>query len=174
MIPAEFEEKSYEGPLYNQLERGNPELFTPGQVLENSLGFDAGLFVAQAALWQTLGYKNPLRGAALAYYDVESDRYTIHAGSGGAVRQKSELATVLGVPSEKIHVMSFDVGGNFGTRNRVYVEYGLVLWAARKLGRPVKFRADRSEAFLRALEVGFNISATPHGNELILRRNPPR
>ncbi len=69
MIPAEFEEKSYEGPLYNQLERGNSELFTPGQVLEATVGFDRGLFVAQAALWQTLGYKNPLRGAALAYYD---------------------------------------------------------------------------------------------------------
>jgi hypothetical protein len=69
MVPAEFEEKSYEGPLYNQLERGNAELFTPGQVLENTLGFDAGLFVAQSALWETLGYKTPLRGAALAYYD---------------------------------------------------------------------------------------------------------
>jgi hypothetical protein len=69
VIPAEFEEKSYEGPLYNQLERGNADLFTPGQVLESTVGFDRGLFVAQAALWQTLGYKSPLRGAALAYYD---------------------------------------------------------------------------------------------------------
>jgi hypothetical protein len=69
VISAEFEEKSYEGPLYNQLERGNPELFTPGQVLEATVGFDRGLFVAQAALWQTLGYNSPLRGAALAYYD---------------------------------------------------------------------------------------------------------
>ncbi|MGI9260239.1 MAG: xanthine dehydrogenase family protein molybdopterin-binding subunit, partial [Gammaproteobacteria bacterium] len=41
-----------------------------------------------------------------------------------------------------------DVGGNFGTKNRVYVEYPLVLWAARRLGRPVKYRATRSEAFL--------------------------
>jgi len=69
VIPAEFEEKSYEAPLYNQLERGNNELFVPGQVLENTLGFDAGLFVAQQAVWETLGYKTPLRGAALGYYD---------------------------------------------------------------------------------------------------------
>jgi len=69
---ADFEEKSYEGPLYNQLERGNQFLFTPGQVLESTVGFDRGLFVAQAALWQTLGYKSPLRGAALAYYDWPS------------------------------------------------------------------------------------------------------
>ncbi len=69
MIPAEFEEHSYEAPLYNQLERGNPYVYTPGQVLENKVGFDRGLFVSQMALWQTLGYKNPLQGAALAYYD---------------------------------------------------------------------------------------------------------
>jgi hypothetical protein len=47
-------------------------LFTPGQVLESTVGFDRGLFVAQAALWQTLGDKSPLRGAALAYYDWPS------------------------------------------------------------------------------------------------------
>lgn len=68
MTPAEFEEKSYEAPLYNQLERGQRDVFTPGQVLESQLGFDRGLFLTQAALWQTLGYDSPLRGAALAYY----------------------------------------------------------------------------------------------------------
>src|SRR5262249_21151219 len=48
----------------------------------------------------------------------------------------------------KLRVLSYDVGGNFGTRNRVFVEFGLVLWAARKIGRPVKYAATRSEAFL--------------------------
>ena len=55
---------------------------------------------------------------------------------------------MLGVPPERLRVISADVGGNFGTRNRTYVEFGLVLWAAKKLGRPVKFTAMRSEAFL--------------------------
>jgi aerobic carbon-monoxide dehydrogenase large subunit len=86
--------------------------------------------------------------AALAAYDAASGRYTLHAGSGGAVRQKRELATVLGLAPECLRVLSYDVGGNFGTRNRVFVEFGLVLWAANKLGRPVKFTASRSEAFL--------------------------
>src|SRR5947207_380939 len=86
--------------------------------------------------------------AALAAYDAATDRYTLYAGSGGAVRQKRELATVLGIAPERLRVLSYDVGGNFGTRNRVFVEFGLVLWAARKLGRPVKFTATRSEAFL--------------------------
>jgi carbon-monoxide dehydrogenase large subunit len=86
--------------------------------------------------------------AALGEYDADSGRYTLIAGSGGAVRQKVELAAVLGVAPERVRVLSYDVGGNFGTRNRVYVEFGLVLWAAARLGRPVKYTATRAEAFL--------------------------
>ncbi|HYW59393.1 MAG TPA: xanthine dehydrogenase family protein molybdopterin-binding subunit, partial [Xanthobacteraceae bacterium] len=86
--------------------------------------------------------------AAVAHYDAASGRYTLHAGSGGAVRQKRELAAILGIAPERLRVLSYDVGGNFGTRNRVFVEFGLVLWAAQKLGRPVKYTATRSEAFL--------------------------
>ncbi len=86
--------------------------------------------------------------AALGAYDPASDRYTLYAGSGGAVRHKRELAEVLGIPAASLRVLSYDVGGNFGTRNRVFVEFGLVLWAAKKLGRPIKFTATRSEAFL--------------------------
>ncbi len=86
--------------------------------------------------------------AALGNYDGAAGRYTLYAGSGGAVRQKNELATVLGIAPDRLRVLSHDVGGNFGTRNRAFVEFGLVLWASRKLGRPVKFTATRSEAFL--------------------------
>src|SRR5262249_44804065 len=86
--------------------------------------------------------------AALAEYDAASGRYTLHAGSGGAVRQKNELASVLGLAPDRLRVLSYDVGGNFGTRNRVFVEFGLVLWAAGKLRRPVKYTAARSECFL--------------------------
>src|SRR6516165_670143 len=86
--------------------------------------------------------------AALGQYDPASGRYTLYAGSGGPVRQKAELAVVLGVDPGLVRVLSYDVGGNFGVRNRVFVEFGLVLWAARKLGRPVKYTATRSEAFL--------------------------
>jgi carbon-monoxide dehydrogenase large subunit len=86
--------------------------------------------------------------AALGHYDAATGRYTLYAGSGGAVRQKNELVQVLGIPPENLRVLSPDVGGNFGTRNRTFVEFGLVLWAAKKIGRPVKFTATRSEAFL--------------------------
>ena len=86
--------------------------------------------------------------AALGYWDAATGRGTLWAGSGGAVRQKTELAAVLGVPPDRVRVVSLDVGGNFGTRNRLYVESGLVLWASRKLGCPVKYTSTRSEVFL--------------------------
>jgi aerobic carbon-monoxide dehydrogenase large subunit len=86
--------------------------------------------------------------AALGVYDAATGHYTLYAGSGGVVRQKNELIHVVGVPPEKLRVLAYDVGGNFGTRNRTFVEFGLVLWAAKKLGRPVKFTATRSESFL--------------------------
>jgi aerobic carbon-monoxide dehydrogenase large subunit len=86
--------------------------------------------------------------AAIGDFDKQTGRYTLYAGSGGAVRQKHELAKVLAAEPDRVRVISYDVGGNFGTRNRAYVEFGLVMWASRRLGRPVKFRADRSESFL--------------------------
>src|SRR5262245_15806039 len=86
--------------------------------------------------------------AALGVWDEASGRYELYAGSGGAFRQRREIAEVLGVSPERLRVVSLDVGGNFGTKNRVYVEYGLVLWAARRLGRPVKFTATRTETLV--------------------------
>ena len=105
--------------------------------------------------------------AAVANYDAATGRLTLYAGSGGAVRQKRELATVLGIEPERLRVLSYDVGGNFGTRNRVFVEFGLVLWAAHKLRRPVKFTATRSEAFLSDYQGRDLVSKV----ELALRRD---
>jgi carbon-monoxide dehydrogenase large subunit len=112
--------------------------------------------------------------SALAVHDAATGRSTIYAGSGGAVRHKRELSTILNFPAENLRVLSYDVGGNFGTRNRVYVEFALVLWAARKLGRPVKYTATRSEAFLsdyqgRDLVTKVSLALRKDGKFLALR-----
>ena len=52
---------------------------------------------------------------------------------------------MLGLEPAKIRVVAKDVGGNFGTRNNSYPEFALVAWAARRLGRPVKWTGDRTE-----------------------------
>ena len=86
--------------------------------------------------------------AALGDYDTATGRSTLYCGGGGAVKQKGEMAAILNLPPEKVRVLEYDIGGNFGSRNRPYVEYGLVVWAAGKIKRPVKFTATRSECFL--------------------------
>ena len=86
--------------------------------------------------------------AALASFNSRNGRYTLYAGSNGAVRHKHQIAAALGEDPDALRILCFDVGGNFGTRNRVYAEFCLALWAARKLGRPVKYTATRSESFL--------------------------
>jgi carbon-monoxide dehydrogenase large subunit len=86
--------------------------------------------------------------AALGMYDAAEDRYTLISGSQGVIRPRMNLADALNVPLDKVRVVSPDVGGGFGPRTAIYVEQVAVVWAARHLGRPVKWTSDRSEAFI--------------------------
>ena len=95
--------------------------------------------------------------AAVGSWDPASGRYTVHAGAGGLGRTQTGVAGALGVPESAVRVMAREVGGNFGTRNSCYPEFALVAWAARRLGRPVKWTAERREAFL----------ADYHGRDLV-------
>jgi carbon-monoxide dehydrogenase large subunit len=85
--------------------------------------------------------------AAVGVWDEATGRYTVYTGSGGSHRQRADIAAVLGVPESAVRVVAHDVGGNYGTRNSCYPEFALVAWAARRLGRPVKWTCDRREAF---------------------------
>jgi len=68
MKPAEFEEREYEAPLYNQLERGSHLVWAPGQVFEGRIGIDHGVFSADEWLFRLHGYPSYLPGAVLARY----------------------------------------------------------------------------------------------------------
>src|SRR5216683_3340996 len=85
---------------------------------------------------------------ALGVHDAATGRFTLYAGADGALRLKTDLAEVLRVPEAAVRVVAQDVGGNYGTRNSSYPEYALVAWAARRLGRPVKWTGDRREMLL--------------------------
>jgi aerobic carbon-monoxide dehydrogenase large subunit len=84
----------------------------------------------------------------LGEYDAASGRYTVYTGSGGSWRIQQDVARTLGVPPAAVRVVAGDVGGNYGTRNSCYPEQALVAWAARRLGRPVKWTGDRRETML--------------------------
>jgi carbon-monoxide dehydrogenase large subunit len=112
--------------------------------------------------------------AAVGAWDRATGRYTVHAGAGGLGRTRTGVAGALGVPESAVRVMAGEVGGNFGTRNSCYPEFVLVAWAARRLGRPVKWTADRREAFLadyqgRDLAVEAELALDADGTFLALR-----
>ena len=84
---------------------------------------------------------------AIGAYDEREDRYLLHADVQYPHRVRQLLAEkVFDVPEQNIRVIARDVGGGFGTKGWQYAEHRLVLWAARKVGRPVKWACDRSEA----------------------------
>jgi len=86
--------------------------------------------------------------SAIGHYDAAQDRWLLISGSQGVNRQHMGLVDALGVPADRIRVVSPDVGGGFGPRSSLNMEPVAVLWAARRVGRPVKWTSDRSEAFV--------------------------
>jgi carbon-monoxide dehydrogenase large subunit len=92
-------------------------------------------------------YMEP-RGA-IGAYDPGEDRYTLWADCQYPHRVRNALAAnIFKMPESKVRVISGDVGGGFGTKGWQYVEHRLVLWAAKRLGRPVKWNCERSEGIL--------------------------
>jgi carbon-monoxide dehydrogenase large subunit len=90
-------------------------------------------------------YMEP-RGA-LGVYDRGEDRYTLYADVQYPHRVRNALAShIFQVPEHQIRVIAGDIGGAFGTKGWQYAEHRLTLWAARKLGRPVKWVCERREA----------------------------
>ena len=86
---------------------------------------------------------------ALGVYDAASEHFTLHTPTQGVHHLKTQLADeIFHVPEDRVSVRTPDVGGGFGMKVFLYVEYVMVLWAARRLGRPVRWTGERSESFL--------------------------
>jgi carbon-monoxide dehydrogenase large subunit len=97
--------------------------------------------------------------AGIAYYDPATDSFDLElTGQGlhGIRRQLAEF--VFKMPPDRIRLHAPDVGGGFGTKNFLYPEWILLLWAARKLRQPVRWEADRAEEFVASAQ-GRDIAA---------------
>ncbi|MFL5268153.1 MAG: xanthine dehydrogenase family protein molybdopterin-binding subunit [Stellaceae bacterium] len=92
---------------------------------------------------------NPMepRGV-VGLYDAHTGRHTAYVSSQSIHATRDNTARALGVPPAAVRFVAPDVGGGFGAKNFIYPEHVLVLWAARRVGRPVKWLATRSEGFL--------------------------
>jgi carbon-monoxide dehydrogenase large subunit len=86
--------------------------------------------------------------ASIGDYEPDSDRLVLRLGCQGVFGQRNLLSGILGVPVEKLRVLTGNVGGSFGMKSGAYPEYVCLLYAARTLGRPVKWTDERSESFL--------------------------
>ncbi|MBL8704877.1 MAG: xanthine dehydrogenase family protein molybdopterin-binding subunit, partial [Rhodospirillales bacterium] len=140
---------------------GAPQLHagTPGNVVLDyhygeadkvAAAFAAAAHVTRLDLLNNRLVASPIEPrAALAEYDVASGRYTFHVGSQGAFGMRNNIASdVLGVPPEKVRVLTGNVGGSFGMKSAIYSEYACLLYGAKLLGRPVKWADDRSGSFV--------------------------
>ncbi len=130
----------------------------PGNLaLDNAFGdraaVEAALGGAHVVIEQTIRCQRTASAfmeprAAIGSYDRAESRYTLISGCQGVHRVRHPLAGCLNVPQECVRVICPDVGGAFGSRTNLYPEQVAVVWAARRVGRPVKWTGDRTEAFL--------------------------
>ena len=112
--------------------------------------------------------------SAIAEFDAEADRLVLRLGCQGVFGQRALLSSIMGVPVEKLRVLTGNVGGSFGMKASAYPEYICLLHAARTLGRPVKWTDERSESFLsdshgRDHEMTAELALDAEGKFLALR-----
>ncbi|WP_428670713.1 xanthine dehydrogenase family protein molybdopterin-binding subunit [Reyranella sp.] len=160
LIAVDYEPLPAVTSAYAAIASGAPQLSqdVPGNVcmdwkVGDATGADAAF--ARAAHIVSLDLDNhrvttnPIepRGS-VGTFDPASGRYTLHISSQSIHANRNHAARALGVETKDLRFIAPDVGGGFGAKNFIYVEHVLVAWAARKVGRPVKWIATRSEVFL--------------------------
>ena len=111
---------------------------------------------------------------AICAYDKASGRFTLTTPSQGVFAMKGQFAEILGVPLEKVRILTYNVGGSFGMKASIYPEHVPLAHAARALGRPVKWTDERSGSFVsdhhgRDHEMSAELALDREGRFLALR-----
>ena len=120
-----------------------------GNIAAAEAAFAAAAHVVRLRLDNHRIVTNPMEPRGLVgLYDPEADRYTAYVSSQNIHLNRDNIAKALGRPPSDVRFIAPDVGGGFGAKNFIYAEQALMLWAARRVGRPVKWIASRSEVFL--------------------------
>jgi aerobic carbon-monoxide dehydrogenase large subunit len=114
--------------------------------------------------------------AALASYDKASERFTIQVPTQGVAGNRITLAKNMKLPKEKVRILTANVGGSFGMKNINYPEYMCILYAAKVLGKPVKWTDERSTSFLsdsqgRTQTIHAELALDAEGKFLAVRLN---
>ena len=150
---------------------GAPQLWeqAPGNVVliadvNETKGTDAVFDTAHVVIEQTFRSQRTVTAqmeprSAIGDYERDRDRFVLISGCQGAHRMRVAVCAALKVPPDRVRVVVPDTGGGFGTRTNCYPEQIAVLWAAREVGKPVKWTGDRSECFLTDYQGRDNITS---------------
>ena len=136
--------------VWDEIPQNTSFVWEHGDADATAHAFDEAAHVARIAAVNNRIVVHPMEPrAGIGEYDSAEDRYTLTTTSQGAGFLQSILADhVFKVPRDRMRIVTPDVGGAFGTSLPLYPEQVLLLWAARLLGRPVKWTNDRSQSFL--------------------------
>ncbi len=123
--------------------------FSEGDAAATDAAFARAARVVKHDLHNNRVIGNPMEPrCATGVHDPAGDHYTLYSPSQGPTLLALGVAKMMNVKSAQVDVVSRDVGGGFGIRSAVYPEYGVLLVAAKQLGRPVRWNGTRSEVFL--------------------------
>ncbi len=119
-----------------------------GDETKTAAAFAAAAFVSRLSVRSQRLVSNPMEPRVCIGEFNAATGYTLRAPTQGVSMMRASMAAMMGVPPAQLHVLAEDVGGGFGTRSNADPEYGAVLLAARRLGRPVRWAGTRAEGFL--------------------------
>jgi carbon-monoxide dehydrogenase large subunit len=159
-VAVEYRELPVAVTAREALAAGAPQLHAeaPGNLVLDFVGgdeaaanaaFGKAARVVKLRAYHTRVVGNPMEPrSAMGSFDPKTGIYYLHATTQGVGPMRGQLSAMLGVPPEQVRIVAEEVGGGFGVRFNAYPEYGALLLAAHKLGRPVKWVGSRSEVFL--------------------------
>ncbi|HTW50575.1 MAG TPA: xanthine dehydrogenase family protein molybdopterin-binding subunit [Stellaceae bacterium] len=146
-----------------------------GDRVAADMGFAKAAHVVRLGLDNHRVVTNPMEPRGIVgTYEPVSGRYTAYVSAQSIHATRDFTARALGVEREQVRFVAPDVGGGFGAKNFVYPEHALLLWAAKRVGRPVKWIATRGEVFLadhagRDQRAEASLALDTHGKFLALR-----
>ncbi|MCB9943733.1 MAG: xanthine dehydrogenase family protein molybdopterin-binding subunit [Geminicoccaceae bacterium] len=160
LIEVDFDELPAVVNTHDAADSGQPQVHdsAPGNVAfnwhignkdETDAAFSSASHVTKVELINNRLICNAMEPrAAVAEFDAKSGKLTVHTCTQGGWAFKDALADNLGMESENVRVLTPDVGGGFGMKAMFYAEYTMAAYAAKRLGRAVRWTAERSEGFL--------------------------
>ncbi len=149
--------------------------FETGDAKAAADAFAKAKFVSKVTVDSQRLVGNPMEPRAmLIAHDAASGCYSIHILIQGQGGMRGQFMFVTGLDKDKLDFITQDVGGSFGVRGAAYTEYFAAMYAAKKLGRPVKWVATRGETFVsdyhgRALSLTGELALDAEGNMLAIR-----